>query len=90
MAALAQSGSWVIKINDKTILSARTENEEANTRKIKSSDWKKSGNLEINFTESEPDMWYRFFLFYDEQDNELLRKDSTVKAKISLAELCRS
>jgi hypothetical protein len=89
MQAAGQSGSWKIKINGKTVLSAATEDETANTRKIKPGEWKKSGNLEIIFTESEPDMWYRSFLFYDKEDNEVLRKDSSSKTKVSLAELRR-
>lgn len=86
---IGQTGSWKIKMNGKILLSAASEDETANTRKVKSADWKKSGNLEIIFTESEPDMWYRSFLFYDKEDNELLRKDSSSKIKVSLADLRR-
>lgn len=54
---------------------------------MKVSDWNKSGYLEILFTENEKDTWIRSFLFYDKADNEILRKDSTVHAKISIKEL---
>jgi len=84
---VAQSGSWIIRLNNKTILSTRQEDAIKNVKKIKLTDWKKSGKLEIIFTEDEKNTWMRYFLLVDEKDNELLRKDSTTHAKISLAVL---
>ena len=83
----AQTGSWKIKLNGKTLLSTSTENANANKKKLKISDWNKSGSLEILFTENEKDTWIRSFLFYDKADNEILRKDSTVHAIISIKKL---
>lgn len=83
----AQSGSWKIKLNGKTLLSTSKEDEKINCKKVKAAQWSKNGYLEINFTEDDPDTWWRSFLFYDEQDNELLRKDSTTSYKILAKEL---
>lgn len=83
----AQSGSWNIKLNGKLLLSTSKEDEKINCKKVKAAQWSKNGYLEINFIEDEPDTWWRSFLFYDEQDNELLRKDSTTSYKILAKEL---
>ena len=83
----AQMGSWTIKLNSKKVISTAKEDEKANCKKLKTSDWNKNGNLEIIFTEDEPDTWIRTFLFYDEGDNELKKIDSTTHAVISIEEL---
>ena len=85
----AQKGNWIIKMNNKIILSTRQEDAKKNIKKIKSADWKKSGKLEILFTEDEKNTWMRSFQFVDEQDNDILRKDSTLHATLSLVELRR-
>jgi len=85
--AVAQSGSWRIRVNSKTILSTRQEDVAKNVKKISSAEWKKSGNLEILFAEDEKNIWMRYFHLVDEFDNEIIKKDSTTHAKISLAEL---
>ena len=85
--AQAQAGSWKIKINNKTILSTSIENEKGNCKKITGAVWNKAGTLEIDFTEVNPDDWIRSFLFYDREDRELLRKDSTTHTTISFDEL---
>ena len=85
----AQKGSWIIKLNNKIILSTRQEDVVKNVKKIKAADWKKSGKLEIIFTEDENDTWMRSFQFVDEQDNDIHRKDSTLHATISLVVLRR-
>ncbi len=83
----AQKGNWIIKMNNKIILSTRQEDAKKNIKKIKSADWKKSGKLEILFTEDEKNTWMRSFQFVDEQDNDIQRKDSTLHATLSLVEL---
>ncbi len=83
----AQTDNWKIKLHGKLLLSASKENEKANCKKVKSSLWNKNGFLEINFNEAGPDTWWRSFLFYDEQDNEIIRKDSTTYYKVSVSEL---
>lgn len=81
----AQDG-WTIKWNKKTILVANKEDEVANTRQIKHSDWKKKGNLEIIYKEAAPDtiLWHSFLLF-DEEDHQLLSKEKTLTAKIPVS-----
>ncbi len=80
--------SWKIRWNKKTILVANKEDEVANTRTIKYSDWKKNGNLEIIYTEAAPDtiLWHSFLLF-DDEGHQLLSKEKTLYAKISIEEL---
>lgn len=85
----AQGGSWKIKLNNKTLIATSEESETTNTKKIVAAEWKKSGSLEILFTEAEKNTWIRSFLFYDNNENEILRKDSAVQMKISVAELKR-
>lgn len=85
----AQTGSWKIKLNSNLLLSASKEDEKVNCKKTKPSQWAKNGFLEISFTEDEPDTWWRSFLFYDEQDFELLRKDSVIYYKVPAKELQR-
>ncbi|MEO7393975.1 MAG: hypothetical protein ABIU11_03480 [Chitinophagaceae bacterium] len=83
----AQMGSWKIRVSCKTILATSNEDEKINTKKITAAQWKKSGNLEIIFKETDPDTWRRSFLLFDAEDNQLLSKKSTNHAKISLASL---
>jgi hypothetical protein len=83
----AQTGSWTIKLNSNKIISTSKEDINKNCIKLKSSDWNKDGNLEIIFKEDDPDAWVRSFLFYDEDDNEVLRADSITSFSISLKKL---
>ena len=83
----SQQTSWKIKINGKTLLTASIESPETNTRKVKQAEWKKNGSLEIQYTEEEPGVWWRSFLFYDTEDNELMRTDSSDKIKVQLSKL---
>lgn len=77
--------SWKIKLNNKLLLATSKEDEKVNSKKVTSAEWKKNGNLEISFKESTPDVWRRSFLLYDEQDNQLLTKDSVTFSKTPLA-----
>lgn len=83
----AQTGCWTIKLNNKSILCTRQEDTIKNVITIKQTDWNKSGNLEITFVEDEKDTWMRTFYLVDEFDNEMIRKDSTLHVKVSIAEL---
>lgn len=83
----AQMGSWTIKLNSKKITTTSKEDETKNCKKLKPADWEKAGNLEISFKEDEPDAWVRSFLFYDEDDNEIFKADSTTKFSINLEKL---
>jgi hypothetical protein len=85
-----KSDSWTIKLNKKVILDAFKYNETANTRTIKLSDLAKNGFLEIIYHSADTAQakaWKRSFLFMDENDKELLRKDSTINVKISDTQL---
>ncbi len=80
--------SWTIKLNNKVLLTASKEDTLANTKKIKALEWRKTGYLEVFYKEAEPaTIFYHSFLFNDENDNQLLTKDSTTHAKIAIATL---
>lgn len=80
--------SWTIKLNNKILLTASKEDSFANTKKIKPIEWRKTGYLEVIYKEAEPNsIWNYSFLFNDEKDNQLLVKDSTKHAKVSIATL---
>jgi hypothetical protein len=86
-SGLTQSGSWTIKLDGKTILATGTENEKLNVRKITNKSWKGKGKLEIRFRENEPATWRRSFLLVDENENQLLSKDSVTYTSIRIAAL---
>ena len=70
--------SWKIKLNGKVLLAASVENETSNTKKVKISTLDKTGTLDILIKEGKPmEGWKRSLLFFDENDNELYRLDST-------------
>jgi hypothetical protein len=85
-AANAQ-GKWKITLNKRLILTASTANDSANTKMIRSSDWKSAGYLEVSYIESEPSGWRHAIHFADELGNDLLMKDSTKTAKIPLSSI---
>jgi len=86
-APAPKEDSWKIKLNNKLLLATSKEDENANSKKLTSAEWKKNGYLEINFTESDPTSWKRSFLFYDEQDNQLLTKNNLTYSKVSIVSL---
>ena len=86
-SAFAQQGKWEIKWNGKVLITADTENIAAHIKQLKRNDLKQKGFLEIKFNEAIPNAWKRSFILNDESDNELWRKDSTTKMKISIAQL---
>jgi DNA segregation ATPase FtsK/SpoIIIE-like protein len=82
--------SWKIKWNKKVLLEAHQSNEKTNTKKIKKTELSKKYSLEVAYKESDPAKekeWNRSFMFVGDNDNELLRKDSTRKVSITAAEL---
>lgn len=84
LLAGAQDG-WSVRLNNKTLLNAAKENEQANSRTIKASEWKKNGSLEVIFKKPEArEGWIRYIVFVDENDNELTRKEAAKQVKISL------
>jgi len=86
----AQPDSWKITWNKKVILETSKSNEAANVRKIKSADLNKNYTLEISYkvadVKKEKD-WIRSFIFFDETENEIARRDSTGIWKITSVEL---
>ena len=90
MSLFAQTDSWKIKWNKKIILETSKEDETANTQKINLADRGKACFLEISYKEADPKSvkaLRRSFLLFDENDKQLLKKDSTRSATISAAEL---
>lgn len=79
--------SWKISLNKITVLISNESNEALNTKKIKSTDWKKNGYLEVSYKETTPSAWLHSLQFTDESGNPLLVKDSTTTAKIPIAVL---
>lgn len=64
------------------------ENKDNNTQKVKLAELKNNCFLEVAYKENPAKKdWKRSFLFFDENDNELLRKHSTTSTKISGTEL---
>jgi hypothetical protein len=78
---------WIIKLNNKALLATSQEDEKSHTIKLKSSDWKKNGFLEIIYRQAVPDQRKRSFLFFDEQENQLLVKDSVTSVKLTISTL---
>jgi ligand-binding SRPBCC domain-containing protein len=78
--------SWKVTLNNKTMLSSSKSDETLNTKKVKSTDWKKNGFLEISYTETTPSSWLHSMQFTDEVGNQLLTKDS-VYVKIPTASI---
>ncbi len=73
----AAQDSWKIKLNGKILLSSNAENETKNTKKIKKTGLNNTGSLDIVYKDVDPvSGWKRSLLFFDENDNELIRKDS--------------
>ena len=79
--------SWKISLNNGTVLTSSKSDEIINIIKIKSSEWKKNGYLEVTYKETTPSNWLHSMQFTDEQGNPLLTKDSTLTAKIPIATL---
>jgi hypothetical protein len=76
--------SWKVSLNTLTILSSSESDEVLNTKKIKSTEWKKNGYLEVSFKEMKPSGWLHSLQFTDESGNQLLLKDSVMEAKIAI------
>ncbi len=79
--------SWKISLNKKTVLTSNESNELLNTKKIKQTDWKKNGYLEVSYKETNHSTWLHSLQFTDELGNQLLVKDSVIAAKIPIAVL---
>src|SRR5262245_31785092 len=90
MLSQAQSDSWKIKWNKKVLLETTKSDENGNIKRIKKSELNKSYSLEITYKEADAKKekaWRRSILFFDDNNQEILRKDSTRNVKLSAAEL---
>ncbi len=83
----AGQASWKISLNRITVLASSESNELLNIKKIKSSDWKKNGYLEVNYKETTPSTWLHSIQFADETGNQILIKDNVTTAKIPIMAL---
>jgi hypothetical protein len=83
----AQNDTWTVKMNGKTLLIADKADEIKNGKKIKSSEWKKNGKIEITFKDSIITGRRRDIYITDEKENEIWRKDSAASVSIPLLTL---
>jgi hypothetical protein len=83
----AQETSWRILVNNKTVISSHVSDESVNIKPIKSAEWKKSGYLEVNYKDQPESNWKHSLRFSDEKGNELLVKDNSKSAKVTLSSL---
>jgi hypothetical protein len=79
--------SWTVKLNNKLLLNSSKEDEQSNIKKISRIEWRKSGNLEITYKEAEKSAFYHSFLLFDENDNQIMTRDSVLHAKIAITSL---
>jgi hypothetical protein len=87
---VVKQDNWKIKWNKKVVLDASSESESKNTKKLNKAELSEKYCLEIAYKESDPakeKALKRSFLFFGDNDNELLRKDSTRNVTITAAEL---
>lgn len=87
LAVANGQGKWKVVLNKKLLLTASLSNDSANTKMIRSTDWKSAGYLEVSYVEAEPSGWRHAIHFADERGNDVLVKDSSKTAKIQLASL---
>ena len=84
--AFAQD-SFQVVLHKKIVLSSAEFSAEKNVKLIKSTDWKKNGNLEVTYKVASPSaLWSYKLQFADEKGNMLLQKDSSY-AKITTQSL---
>lgn len=79
--------SFQVVLHKKIVMSSAEFSAEKNVKLIKSSDWKKNGNLEVTYKVASPSaLWSYKLQFADEKGNMLLQKDSSY-AKITTQSL---
>jgi hypothetical protein len=86
-SSLPAQGSWKISLNNIIMFNSSKSDEKVNIKKIKSSEWKKNGFLEVSYIETTPSNWLHSLQFADENGNPVLVKDSVTSAKIPIAAL---
>lgn len=79
--------SWKISLNKITVLTSNKSDDLLNVKKVKTTEWKKNGYLEVIYKEANPSTWLHALQFTDELGNQLLVKDSVTSAKIPIAAL---
>ncbi|MFM2337470.1 MAG: hypothetical protein RL115_663 [Bacteroidota bacterium] len=84
----AQKGKWKVCLNKKTLLETTQEDASKNVRTISLKEWNKNGYLELQYKETEKDIWfYRHFMIVDKDETDFYRIDSANTIKIPLAAL---
>ena len=79
--------SFQVVLHKKIVMSSAEFSAEKNVKLIKSTDWKKNGNLEVTYKVASPSaLWSYKLQFADEKGNMLLQKDSSY-AKITTQSL---
>ena len=79
--------SFQVVLHKKIVMSSAEFSAEKNVKLIKSTDWKKNGNLEVTYKVASPSaLWSYKLQFADENGNMLLQKDSSY-AKITTQSL---
>ena len=83
----AGQANWKISLNKITVLVSSETNERLNIKKIKSTEWKKNGYLEVSYKDATQRDWLHSIQFTDDLGNQLLLKENTTAAKIPIATL---
>ena len=79
--------SFQVVLHKKIVMNSAEFSAEKNVKLIKSTDWKKNGNLEVSYKVTSPSaLWSYKLQFADEKGNMLLQKDSSY-AKITTQSL---
>ncbi|HYC39792.1 MAG TPA: hypothetical protein VEB63_04825 [Chitinophagaceae bacterium] len=86
VASHAQEDSWTVRLNGRVLLHTSVE---GRVLKVTSSQWKRSGRLEIRYHDAQKHFWIRSFQLHDEGDNMIFSADSLQRLNISLAKLRR-
>ena len=70
--------SFQVVLHKKIVMNSAEFSAEKNVKLIKSTDWKKNGNLEVSYKVTSPSaLWSYKLQFADENGNMLLQKDSS-------------
>jgi DNA polymerase II small subunit/DNA polymerase delta subunit B len=74
-------------MNKKIVISSAVSDEKINQKAIRSTEWKKTGYLEVRYKEQTKSNWKHMFQLTDEAGIEILNKEEAVSAKWQLSSL---
>lgn len=80
-------GSWKIWVNKKIVVKASEEDVDKNTFSLTTSALKKTGTLQVQYTEQDAAAWIRTFHFFNEKDEPLFTKDSVTNYTVPFSTL---